>query len=255
MRSDDLAERYRVWRQRTLGAVTERLEVAAVMGIAQPLAGKRVLDAGCGDGTYSIAAAERGALVTGVDLSEAMLAAARARSLALGVKVDWQQGDVLTLPFADSSFDLTLAITLLCFVADPQRAVSELWRSLVPGGRLVVGDLHRCSLWAMERRIRGWWGDSFWRGARFWSQSQLRNLLAESNFLPGRVRGVAYYPPFAPAARLLARVDPLFARLGTFGAAFLVVEGFKPAREVASDRSSNEARKGWTLGGAGDRSR
>jgi len=78
MESDDLAQRYRAWRTRTLGAVTERLEMAAVLEFLSPVEGKRILDAGCGDGTYSVAAAERGALVTGVDLSEDMLAMARA---------------------------------------------------------------------------------------------------------------------------------------------------------------------------------
>jgi ubiquinone/menaquinone biosynthesis C-methylase UbiE len=223
-----LAQRYRAWRRRTLGAVTERLELAAVLEFLAPLEGKRVLDAGCGDGTYSLAAAERVARVTGVDLSEDMLAAARERSAARGFAVNWKQGSVLALPFPDSSFDLAVAVTLLCLVPDPRGAVRELSRVLVPGGRLVIGELHRWSVWAMKRRIRGWAGDSFWRGSRFWTASALRNLLAESNLRPGRVRGVAYYPPFGSAARLLAPVDPLLARFGTFGAAFLVIEGVNP---------------------------
>lgn len=227
MENDDLAKRYRAWRTRTLGAVTERLEMAAVLEFLGPVEGKRVLDAGCGDGIYSIAVSERGALATGVDLSEDMLAVARERSAARGVTVNWRQGDVLALPFPDSSFDLAMAITLLCLVPDPRAAVRELSRVLVPGGRLVIGELHRWSLWAMKRRIRGWSGDSFWRGARFWTLGALRDLLADSNLRPGRARGVAYYPPFGPAARLLAPVDPLLARLGTFGAAFLVIEGVK----------------------------
>ena len=227
MENDNLAQRYRAWRKRTLGAVTEQLEVAAVMEFLTPVEGKRVLDAGCGDGAYSLAATERGALVTGVDLSEDMLAAARYRSAARGLTVDWMQGSVLALPFPDSSFDLAIAITLLCLVPDPRAAVRELSRVLVPGGRLVVGELHRWSLWAVKRRIRGWSGDSFWRGARFWTAGTLRDLLADSNLRPGRVRGVAYYPPLGPLARLLAPVDPLLARLGTFGAAFLVIEGVK----------------------------
>jgi ubiquinone/menaquinone biosynthesis C-methylase UbiE len=227
MENDNLAQRYRAWRRRTLGAVTERLEVAAVMEFLAPVGGKRVLDAGCGDGTYSLAAAERGARVTGVDLSEDILATARARVAARGLAVDWRQGNVLALPFPDSSFDLAIAITLLCLVPDPQKALRELSRVLVPGGRLVVGELHRWSVWAMKRRIRGWMGDSFWRGSRFWTAGALRNLLADSNLRPGRVRGVAYYPPLGSAARLLAPVDPVLARLGTFGAAFLVVEGVK----------------------------
>jgi ubiquinone/menaquinone biosynthesis C-methylase UbiE len=228
MEKVDLAQRYRAWRKRALGVVTERLEVAAVMEFLDRVEGKRVLDAGCGDGTYSLAAAERGARVTGVDLSEDMLAVARERSAARGLTVNWRQGNVLALPFPDSSFDLAIAITVLCLVPDPQKAVRELSRVLVPGGRLVIGELHRWSLWAMKRRIRGWTGDSFWRGSRFWTASALRDLLADSNLRPGRVRGVAYYPPFGPAARLLAPVDPLWACLGTFGAAFLVVLGVKP---------------------------
>jgi ubiquinone/menaquinone biosynthesis C-methylase UbiE len=227
MKHEDLAQRYRAWRMRTLGVVTERLEVAAVMEFLGPVEGKRFLDAGCGDGTYSIAAAERGAMVTGVDLSDDMLAVARERSAARGVTVDWRQGDVMALPFPDSSFDLAIAITLLCLVPDPRGAVRELSRVLVPGGRLVVGDLHRWSFWAAQRRIRGWSGNAFWRGARFWTAGALRDLLAESILRPGRVRGVAYYPPFGPVARLMAPADPLLARLGTFGAAFLVVEGVK----------------------------
>jgi len=229
MKNDALARRYGAWRKRSLGAVTERLELAAVLEILGPMEGKRVVDAGCGDGTYAIAATERGALVTGADLSADMLALARARSAGRGVTVDWRQADVLALPFPDSSFDLALAITLLCLVSDPRGAVRELSRVLAPGGRLVVGELHRWSLWAMERRIRGWSGNSFWRGARFWTAHALRDLLADSNLQPGRARGVAYYPPLGPVARLLAPADPFLSRLGTFGAAFLVIEGVKPA--------------------------
>ena len=228
MKNDDLARRYRAWRKNTLGVVTERLEGVAVLDILAPLKGQRVLDIGCGDGTYSLEAAGRGALVTGVDLSEDMLAVARQRSAARGVTVNWRQADALALPFPDSSFDLAMAITLLCVVPDPRGAVRELSRVLAPGGRLVIGELHRWSLWAMKRRIRGWSGDAFWRGAHFWTVRELRELLADSGLQPGRAQGVVYYPPLGPAARLLALVDPLLARFGTFGAAFLVVEGVKP---------------------------
>lgn len=75
--SGDLPERYARWRQSALGEITERLELAAVMNMLGPLQGTRVLDVGCGAGMYSMAAARRGARVTGVDLSAQMLTAGR----------------------------------------------------------------------------------------------------------------------------------------------------------------------------------
>jgi ubiquinone/menaquinone biosynthesis C-methylase UbiE len=224
----DLAQRYQTWRNSTLGTITERLEMAAVLDFLGPLKGKRLLDAGCGDGTYALEVATRGALVTGVDLSEDMLAVARERSTARGIAVDWRQGDILALRFPDSSFDLAIAITLLCLVPDPCGAVRELSRVLVPGGKLVIGELHRWSAWAVKRRIRGWAGNKFWRGAHFWTASALRQLLADSGLRSGRTRGAIYYPPLGPVARVMAPVDPQLARLGTMGAAFLIVEGVKP---------------------------
>jgi len=80
----------------------------------------------------------------------------------------------------------------------------------------------------MQRRIRGWAGHSLWRGAHFWTTSEIQNLLVDSELRLGRVHGAVYYPPLGSAARLLAPVDPLLSRLGTFGATFLVVEGVKP---------------------------
>src|SRR3989304_6693744 len=92
MKNGDLAQRYRAWRKRTLGVVAGRLEMAAILEFLGPVEGKRVLDAGCGDGAYSLAATERGALVTGVDLSEELLAAARARGGAPGGAGGWGEG-------------------------------------------------------------------------------------------------------------------------------------------------------------------
>jgi ubiquinone/menaquinone biosynthesis C-methylase UbiE len=227
MESNDLAQRYRSWRDRSLGVITEHLELAAVLELLGPLEGKRVLDAGCGDGMYALAASERGALVTGIDLSTDMLAVARARGAASGLVVDWTPADVRAIPFPDASFDVVMAITLLCLVPDPMSAVRELSRVLAPGGRLMIGDLHVRSLWAIERRIRGWAGNAFWRGAHFWTANEIRKLLIDANMRPGRVRGAVYYPPVDAIARLMAPVDAALSRFGTLGAAFLMVEGVK----------------------------
>ncbi len=225
---DSLTQRYVAWRKSALGTITEQLEIAAVFRMLGPLDGKHVLDAGCGDGIYSTEAARRGAHVTGIDMSEAMLAKAKKRSDAQGVAVDWQRGDVQKLSFPDGNFDIVVAITLLCLVSDPRIAIFEMARVLAPGGRLILGDLHRWSLVALKRRVRGWAGNAFWRDAHFWTANELMELMAHAGLQPGRTQGAAYFPPLSFAAQLLAPVDPLFARFGNLGAAFLIVEGVKP---------------------------
>ena len=75
-----------------------------------------MLDAGCGDGEYSLLAQRRGARVTGIDTSEAMLDAARRRALVEGAPIDFIQESVEHLPFAAESFDAVFMVTVLCLV-------------------------------------------------------------------------------------------------------------------------------------------
>jgi ubiquinone/menaquinone biosynthesis C-methylase UbiE len=127
---------YAPWRATTLGAITERLERTVVLDLAGPLEGRRVLEVGCGDGAYALAAARAGAHVTGLDRSAAVLDAARARAKAEGLAIDLQVGDAGALPFPADRFDVVLAVTVLCFVENPAQAVAEMARVLRPGGVL-----------------------------------------------------------------------------------------------------------------------
>ena len=99
----------------------------------------------------AIEAAERGAVVTALDLEQEMLDAAHARAVSRGVDLSLQQGRAEQLPFEDAAFDVVIAVTVLCFVPDAQRAVGEMARVLVPGDRVVLGELGRFSVWAAER--------------------------------------------------------------------------------------------------------
>lgn len=76
----------------------ERIEETAVFDLAGELRGKRVLDLGCGDGTYSITASQKGAQVTGLDVSETMLEAARHRATAAGASVEWCPASAEAIP-------------------------------------------------------------------------------------------------------------------------------------------------------------
>ncbi len=219
---------YSRWRNSVLGAITEQLESEAITAMLPDALGARLLDAGCGDGTYSVQQARRGALVTALDLSMPMLAAARQRAIDAGAAVKWCQGDIEALPFAESCFDIVLAVTVLCMVRSPERAVQELARVLRPGGVLVIGELGQWSLWAASRRLRGWFGSRSWQHAHFWSLSELRRLTTRAGLNRIATSGAVYYPPCGLAAKLFKPCDSILSRLGGLGAAFLVVEAEKP---------------------------
>lgn len=216
-------EPYASWRATSLGAVTEAIEQRLILDMIGEIRGARVLDAGCGDGALICALASRGAEATGVDPDPAMLAAARSRAAKEGVRIAFLDGRVERLPFPDASFDVVLAVTVLCFTPDAAGAVRELARVLRPGGRLALGELGRWSLWAALRRLRGWLGAKTWKAARFRTASELRALVELAGLSVKTVRGAIYYPPVSAFARTLAPIDSHLGRLTTFGAAFIAL--------------------------------
>lgn len=221
------ARTYASWRSTTLGGITESVETNAVFDLVGSLRGVRVLDVGTGDGTYAIEAAARGAVVTALDLEPEMLDAARSRAASRGVDITLIRGSAERLPFDDASFDVVLAVTVLCFVPDAGLAVREMARVLAPGGRLVLGELGRFSVWAAERRVRGWLGAGTWRRARFWSRSEFAALARGAGLQVADVRGSVFFPPSGLAARVLAPFEPLLTRLRAPGAAFLALRAEK----------------------------
>jgi ubiquinone/menaquinone biosynthesis C-methylase UbiE len=212
---------YARWRATTLGSITERVETRLVFDLVGSIRAKRVLDVGTGDGNYAIEAARRGAVVTAVDAELEMIEAARCRAAAHQVAVSFEQGRAEALPFEDGSFDVVIAVTVLCLVADAELAVREMARVLAPGGRLVLGELARFSLWAAKRRVQGWLGASTWRGVQFWSRTDLEALVRRAQLEVAALRGSVFFPPSGAAARVVAPLEPLLTGVRAPGAAFL----------------------------------
>lgn len=219
---------YRAWRASDLGRITDRLEKQVILGLVGAVQGKRVLDLGCGDGALSVLLARAGAEVTGLDADPRMVTAARDRASRANAAVTLIEGDVRQLPFADDTFDVVIAITVLCFVADAEQAVNEMARVLQRGGRLVVGELGRYSLWAAKRRLSGWLGSQTWRVAFFRSAHELKALARAACLDVDGFRGAIYYPPCNLCARWLAPLDAGLAATTTFGAAFIALAARKP---------------------------
>jgi SAM-dependent methyltransferase len=124
--------RYDVARPQEDGA-TFRLKTGFSPG---DLAGRLVLDAGCGGGRYARLAGASGAFVIGVDLSAAVVKAAAVCAELTRVVI--LQADLLDLPLADGAFDLVYSIGVLHHTPDPRRAFKEIARKVKPGGRLAV---------------------------------------------------------------------------------------------------------------------
>jgi ubiquinone/menaquinone biosynthesis C-methylase UbiE len=234
--ADRLAKSYARWRSSRLGQITDTLEQRLLFELLGPVAGKTLLDVGCGDGVLAVELSRHGALATGLDADPAMITAARWRAESEPT-MQFVEGRAEALPFQDNAFDRVLSVTTLCFVQDAQRAVAEMARVLKPGGRLVIGELGRWSLWSAYRRVRGWFGNPTWRGAKFRTVSGLRRLVASAGLEVLEIRGAVYYPPCAAAARLLAPFDFRIGKKTTFGSAFLALRAVKP---TGSPRSETE---------------
>lgn len=99
----------------------------------------QVLEVAIGTG-LNLAAYPRDVTLTGLDLSEEMLAIARTRAAELGRTVTLRQGNAHALPFEDASFDTVVCTLGLCAIPDVDAAVGQMVRVLRPGGRLLLVD-------------------------------------------------------------------------------------------------------------------
>lgn len=108
------------------------------------LAGKTVLDVGCGGGILSESMARRGASVTGIDMGEAPLSVARLHLLESGQKVDYRQVPVEVLAAErPASFDVVTCLEMLEHVPDPAAVVKACFDLVKPGGLVFFSTLNR----------------------------------------------------------------------------------------------------------------
>jgi ubiquinone/menaquinone biosynthesis C-methylase UbiE len=110
------------------------------------LAGKDVLEVGCGSGIAAQMLAEAGAKLTAVDLTPWAVTTTRSRLEAFGLDADVREADGEALRFEDASFDLVFSWGVIHHSSDMDRALRELVRVCRPGGKLVLMVYNRHSL-------------------------------------------------------------------------------------------------------------
>jgi SAM-dependent methyltransferase len=119
-----------------IGRLLSESQDEVITAFLAPIAGRRILDVGTGTGRAAVALALKGAVVTGVDASEEMLAVARRRAADASAAVTFDRGDAHGLAYPDRSFDAVVCLRVLMHTPGWRASLSELCR--VARDRVVI---------------------------------------------------------------------------------------------------------------------
>ncbi|TCC25105.1 class I SAM-dependent methyltransferase [Kribbella speibonae] len=135
---DEFAEAYSA--DNEVNLLNGHYERPAMVSLAGEVSGRRVLDVGCGSGPLMAALGDKGAIVSGFDLSASMIELAHRR---LGEDADLTVADLAKpLPYDDAAFDDVVGSLVLHYLKDWTEPLAELRRVLKPGGRLILSLNH-----------------------------------------------------------------------------------------------------------------
>lgn len=142
------------------------------------LAGRRLLDLGCGTGNAALAAARRHADVVAIDPAERLVGVARARAAAEGLRLDARVGEAGAIPLEDGSVDVVVSVFAVIFAPDHDVAAREMMRVVKDDGCVVLttwtdegpiaaaGSILRASMGPRQGDVPRW-GDRAWLEALF----------------------------------------------------------------------------------------
>jgi 2-polyprenyl-6-hydroxyphenyl methylase/3-demethylubiquinone-9 3-methyltransferase len=165
-----------------------------------PLAGKRVLDVGCGGGILSEAMARRGASVTGIDLSDKPLKVAELHLLESGLSVSYEKISAEDLAATHAgTFDVVTCMELLEHVPDPASTVAACAALAKPGGRVLFSTINRnpkSYLFAVigAEYLLGLLPKGTHDYARFIKPSELTRWCRDAGLEPLELKGMTYHP-------------------------------------------------------------
>ncbi|WP_406662815.1 bifunctional 2-polyprenyl-6-hydroxyphenol methylase/3-demethylubiquinol 3-O-methyltransferase UbiG [Gallaecimonas sp. GXIMD1310] len=176
------------------------VRLAFVEEMADGLAGKKVVDVGCGGGILSESMARLGASVTGIDMGTEPLNVARAHAEETGIKVDYQQ--ITAEQLAEQhpgQFDVVTCMEMLEHVPDPQSVVSACATLCKPGGTLVFSTLNRTlKAWALgvfaAERILRWLPAGTHDYQKFLTPAELMSFCDHAGLIPHKAVGMSYSP-------------------------------------------------------------
>ena len=139
------------------GTANELVEIPAMKKLLRDVKNKKILDAGCGFGFYSVYCAQRGAVVSAIDISETMIEIAKQEAKEAGVNIEFRVQDMTDLQgFITNTFDIVISANAACF--EVPNFLKEASRVLKPKGTIFFVEVHPM--------ITTKYGDYFDRGIR-----------------------------------------------------------------------------------------
>ncbi|MBA3034622.1 MAG: class I SAM-dependent methyltransferase [Gammaproteobacteria bacterium] len=201
------ASSYDAWYRTSRGRWIGETEYRLLYHQMAPRPGETILDVGCGTGYFSRRFAHDGHFVAGLDLDPAVAAFAHA---SMHPPLPCVVADMTALPFADRSFDCTISVTALCFVADELKALKEIIR--VARRRFALGLLNRASLLHLVKR--GSTGS--YAGARWHNPSAIAAMLSDLPVEDVAVATAIFVPWGGTLAQALERIAPNNLPWGSF---------------------------------------
>ncbi len=170
-----ISERYDRWYESPEGRYIDNQENQLFLKLVGPEPGESLLEVGCGTGHNVLFFQKLGLNVSGIEPSGGMLDIAVKRCQGANLC----PGEACSLAFPDNSFDIVAIITALEFMADPQGALKEAFRT----SRKIVylGILNQLSIIGISRRIKAsLFHKSIYTGARFYNIWQIKSMVRKA---------------------------------------------------------------------------
>ncbi len=197
---------YDAWYQSARGSWIGQQEFSILLKLFTPKAGQSLLDVGCGTGYFSQRFQQSGLQVTGLDPDLAMIEFAKTKTS----QVKYIEGDALDLPFADNSFDYCSAITSLCFISEPEKAIAEMLRVSRYG--VMLGLLNRHSLLHVLKK-----NSASYQGARWDTVSEVEQWCCKIKpELKTKIKSAVLIPSAGILARYLETLLPDYFPYASF---------------------------------------
>jgi ubiquinone/menaquinone biosynthesis C-methylase UbiE len=166
----EIADSYDAYYQTEAGKRVNEIEAQLIEAALQKIPAGKMLELGCGTGHWTKFFIENGFELTATDISDVMLKHARQKKLQAQIL----KADSEKLPFTDESFDVVSTITMMEFVTDQDKVLSEIYRVLKPHGYVLLGALNGKSQLAKNAG-----NDPVFKNANFFTLESLQEKLSQ----------------------------------------------------------------------------